>query len=115
MSQPLALLLSIGIEALVASVMIAALRWGSPGRAALAASIGTLATHGFAWEGMLRLMEDMDYMLALTIVEAGVVAAESVAYLLVARLPVGRSLAASLVANAASTGFGLALYAFDTA
>jgi hypothetical protein len=115
MSQSVALLLSIGIEAAVASAMIGALRWGSPARAALAAAIGTLGTHGLAWWGMLQLMEEMNYALALTIVEAGVVVAESIAYFLIARLPIGRSLAASFVANAASTGFGLALYALDIA
>ena len=115
MSQSAALFLSIAIEAVVASVMIATLRWGSPERAALAASIGTLATHWLAWLSMLRLMEEMNYALALAIVEAGVIGAESIAYVCIAKLPIGRSLTASFVANAASSGFGLALYALGIA
>jgi hypothetical protein len=115
MSQSAALFLSIAIEAVVASVMVATLRWGSPGKAALAAAIGTLATHQLAWWSMLRLMAEMNYALALTMVEAAVIAAESIAYVFIARLPVGRALAASFLANGASTGFGLALYALGIA
>ena len=56
MSQPLAMLLSIAIEAAVAAALISALRWGSAARAAAAATVGTLLTHWFAWHWSLPLM-----------------------------------------------------------
>jgi hypothetical protein len=110
MPEWLALLLSIAIEAVVAAAMIEMLRWGSGRQAALAATLGTLATHPLAWNGMILLMEQLDYGPAFLCVEAAVVLAESLAYMLCARQPVGRALLLSLVANGASSGFGLALY-----
>lgn len=56
MSQPLAMLLSIAIEAAVATALISALRWGSAARAAAAATVGTLLTHWFGWHWSLPLM-----------------------------------------------------------
>ena len=57
MSQSRALLLSMATEAAVACALIAALRWGSSARAALAAIVGTLATHGLAWWAILELTQ----------------------------------------------------------
>ncbi len=115
MSQWLALSISIVVEALVAASLVAGLRWGTASRAALSATLGTLVTHGFAWNGMLILMESLDYWIALLCVETAVVLVESLAYVLCARLSLGRALFASLIANGASSGFGLALYGFGLA
>ena len=58
-------------------------------------------------------MESLNYALAVAIVEAAVVVVESFGYRWIALLSWGRALLASLVANAASTGLGLALYMLD--
>jgi hypothetical protein len=115
MSEWLALSLSIVVEALVAAALVGGLRWGRGALGALSAALGTLATHGFAWNGMLMLMDSLDYWTAFLCVEAAVVLVESLAYILCARLPLGRALLASLIANAASSGLGLALYALGLA
>ncbi|TWT15624.1 hypothetical protein [Reyranella sp. CPCC 100927] len=115
MSEVDALLLSCAIEAPVAAILAWALRWGHAGRAALAATLATLMTHGIAWRAILWLLEGLGYPLAVLLVETGVVAAEAIAYRLIVPLDLRRALAVSLIANAASTGAGLALYAFGLA
>jgi hypothetical protein len=115
MSEWLALSISILVEAAVAAALVAGLRWGSGLRAALAATLGTLATHPFAWNGMLILIDEFDYWTAFFCVEAAVVLVETLAYILCTRLPVGRALFASLIANSASSGLGLALYVLGLA
>lgn len=115
MPEWLALLISIVVEALVAAALVGGLGWGTGPRAALSAALGTLATHGFAWNGMLMLMESQEYWTAFLCVEAAVVLVESLAYILCARLPLGRALFASLIANGASSGLGLALYGLGLA
>ncbi len=113
MSQSLAMLLSIAIEAGVAFAMVEALGWGNGARAALAAVVGTLATHWLAWWTMLQVMDSVNYWVGFFGVETGVVLAESIAYFALEPLSARRSLCTSLVANGASLGFGLALYALD--
>jgi hypothetical protein len=115
MTQFVALLLSILIEAAVAAALVAALRWGNGFRAATAAIIGTLATHWLAWWAAPPLEALFGYAAAAAAAETMVVLAESVVYLFVASLPYRRALATSLVANAASFGLGLALYALNLA
>jgi hypothetical protein len=124
MTQSIALLLSIVTEAIVAFVLVGACRWGSAWRAALAATLGTLATHWAAWWGILWLAdaidiawltETLDYALAVAIAESAVVLVEAIGYRLIVPLPWGRALVASFVANAASTAFAMTLYALDLA
>jgi hypothetical protein len=115
MSQPFALLLSILIEASVASAVVAALRWGSGIRAALAAALGTLATHWPAWQAIAHLDGMVGYLPAVLVVETAVVLVESVVYRMLVPLPGRRALSISLVANGASVVVGLALYAFKLA
>ncbi len=115
MQQSLALIVSVAIEAAVAAVLVGRLGWGSGVRAAVVAALATLATHWLAWWCMLRLMEPLGYAIAFAGVEAAVVLAESMAYLVFVPLPVGRALLTSLAANAASAGLGLALHALGLA
>ena len=110
MSQPLALLLSILIEAAVAAGLVAALRWAPAWRAALAAAAGTLVTHWAVWAGMPPLTAAIGYWWALPVVEGLVVLAETLAYRLVARLSWPRALLVSFLANAASTAAGLLIW-----
>jgi len=112
MTQLQALALSIGIEAVVAFVLVRGLRWGGGTRAALAATIGTLITHPFVWSLVPRWEIELGYASALALIESGVVFAESVAYRVVVPLSWPRALFASLVANASSTAAGLLFYAF---
>jgi hypothetical protein len=111
MSQTAALVFSIAVEAVVAFVLIRALGWGSGLNAALAASLGTLVTHPIAWVSIIQLEEPLGYVLSVTLVESGVVLAESVAYRLLVPLRWRRALTASLIANGASTVAGLLYYA----
>ena len=111
MTQLTALALSIALEAGIAFAVIRAAGWGSGINAALAASLGTLITHPFAWFAVPRLAGPIGYPAAVALVETGVVLAESVAYRLIVPLAWPRALAASLIANAASTTVGLAYYA----
>jgi hypothetical protein len=114
-SQWLALLFSIGTEAVAAACVVAILGWGSTPRAAAAAAVGTLATHWLAWWGVLRLMDPFGYIPAVIGIETGVVLAESVVYFALVPLPLGRALVISLAANCASAGLGFALYALELA
>jgi hypothetical protein len=111
MPQTLALFLSIAIEAVVAFAAMRMLSWGSGGRAALAATAGTLVTHPLVWHAVPRLEPALGYAAALLLSEVAVVLAESVAYRVLVPVAWPRSLAISLLANLASTGAGLACYA----
>lgn len=109
MPQGVALALSIGIEAAIAATLVARLGWGRPWLAALAAALGTLVTHGTAWNAVLAAMETIGYAASVGLVEAGIVLAESLGYVLIARLPAARALVASAIANAGSTAVGIVL------
>jgi len=111
MPQAVALVTSIAIEAVVAFALIRALRWGRGCNAALAAALGTLVTHPIVWALVPRLEDPLGYAGAVALIESGVVLAESVAYRMIVPLAWQRALAASLVANAASTAAGLLYYA----
>jgi len=111
MTETEALFLSIAIEAAVAFALVRGLGWGGGARAALAATVGTLFTHPFVWHFVPRLEAAFGYAAAVALAETGVVLAESVAYRVILPLRWRRALLASLVANAASTGAGLAYYA----
>jgi hypothetical protein len=110
MPQAVALVLSIATEAVVAFALIRALRWGRGVHAALAATVGTLITHPIVWALVPRLEPPLGYAGAVALIESGVVLAESVAYRVIVPLGWRRALAASLVANAASTAAGLLYY-----
>jgi hypothetical protein len=115
MTQPLALLLSIVSESIVAYALIWACGWGSPWRAALAATLGTLVTHWAAWWSIIGLTSVIDYASAVSFVESVVVLVEAIGYWLIVPLPLGRALLASLAANGASTAFSLTVYALGLA
>jgi hypothetical protein len=115
MTETVALLLSIVIEAAVAAALVSALRWGSPARAAIAASLATFVTHWFAWHGVPWLEAPLGYRTAVLLVESAVVVFESLAYVAIVPLPPRRAFVTSLVANAASTASGLTLYALNLA
>jgi hypothetical protein len=110
MPQAVALVTSIAIEAVVAFALIRALRWGRGGNAALAAALGTVVTHPIVWVLVPRLETPLGYAGSVALIESGVVLAESVAYRMIVPLAWRRALAASLVANAASTAAGLLYY-----
>ena len=107
MSQPLAMLLSIGIEAPIAAALIRALGWGSAARAAAAAALGTLLTHWFAWNWSQPLMAAIGDTPGFLAVEAGVTVVEAVVYRFLVPVNVGRALALSLAANGGSAAIGI--------
>lgn len=113
MTQIVALLLSLAIEAAVAASVAKIARWGNPRRAAAAAILATLITHGLVWPGVSALERLLGYLPAVLVVETCVVAVESIAYRLIVPLGLSRALLLSLIANAASVGVGLAFYALS--
>jgi len=113
MSQPLAMLLSIAIEAAVAAVLIGALRWGSAGRAAAAATVGTLLTHWFAWQWSPPVMAVIGDIPGFIAVEACVALVESGIYRFLVPLSLGHALVLSLAANGSSAALGIVLAAFN--
>ncbi|TBW31854.1 hypothetical protein EYW49_22765 [Siculibacillus lacustris] len=106
-TQTGALAWSLVIEASTAAALASWTGWGTPGRAAIAAIAGTLATHGFAWSYVLEHAEVETFALVVLQVEATVVVIESLAYRLLVCAPIVRCLAFSVAANAMSAGFGL--------
>jgi hypothetical protein len=115
MSQPLAQLLSIVVEVAVAAGLVMLCGWGSARRVALVAAICTLASHPFAWWAIQHLAGPMGYALAVLVIEAAVVLAETVVYRWAVPLPGWRALAVAFVANLVSTAVGLAIYALRLA
>jgi hypothetical protein len=113
MSQLVAMLLSIGIEAAIAWVLIAALGWGSAARAAAAAALGTLLTHWFAWHWSPPLMAAIGHVPGFVATEAGVTLVEAGVYRFVVPVDVGRALVLSLAANGGSAAVGVILAAFN--
>ncbi len=109
MTQLLAMLASIVIEAVVA------LAWGKQARRpllplALVAAGATLVTHPFVWVGVQQRAE-FPYWAAVLVAELLVVAVEAAAYALCARLPWRKAALVSLLANATSAAVGLLYYA----
>jgi len=113
MSQLVAMLLSIGIEAAIASALIAALAWGSAVRAAAAAAFGTLLTHWFAWHWSPPLMAAVGGIPGFIAAEAGVTLVEAGVYRFLVPVGVGRALVLSLAANGSSAAAGVILAAFN--
>jgi len=111
MSQTAALLLSIATEALVALVFARVTRWGAGARAALAAALGTLASHPLVWFGVESGEELLGYWPALLLAESAAVALEAVFYRFLATPRFWRALGFSAAANGASLGLGLLIYA----
>jgi hypothetical protein len=110
LTQTLALLLSIAVEAPVAAAVVALAGLGRPSRAAFAAVVATLLTHGFAWQGILLVSETFDWATTVITVEVLVVLVEAVVYRSLADLSVRGSMATSCIANTASTLFGIGLW-----
>ena len=110
MPQLVALLASIFIESVIAFALVRVLGWGSLWRAALAAALGTLATHHVAWEAVRELEDALGYAAAVAICEGAVIVAESPFYRLLVPLPWPRAVLVSAIANCASTATGLIYY-----
>jgi hypothetical protein len=106
------MVLSVAIEAAVAALLVAALRWGLAWRAAAAAAFGTLATHHWAWQDYPVLDAALGPWGGYLAVECAVALFECVGYRLIAQIDWARALLVSVAANAASAGAGLALEAF---
>ncbi len=113
MSQPLAMLLSIAIEAAVAAALISALRWGSAARAAAAATVGTLLTHWFAWHWSPPLMAAIGDIPGFVAVEACVTLVEAGVYRFLVPVSLGRALMLSLAANGSAAVVGIVLAVFN--
>lgn len=111
MDQATALLASVVIEMVTTSVLLQFLRWGSPWRGALAACLATLASHPLVWLVFPEVALRLGYWTALALIEGAVALGEALAYCLLVPLDWRRALAASFIANAASTGAGLLYYA----
>ena len=113
MSQPLAMLLSIAIEAAIASALIRVLGWGSAARAAASATLGTILTHWFAWHWSPSVMAAIGDIPGFVAVEAGVTVVEAGVYRFLVPVGLGRALMLSLAANGGSAAVGVILAAFN--
>jgi hypothetical protein len=113
MSQPAAMMLSIAIEAIVAAGLIAVLRWGSPARAALSATIGTLLTHWFAWHLAPPVMAAIGVIPGFIAIESCVTLVEAVVYFFLVPVNSLRALLLSLAANGSSAAAGVVLAALN--
>lgn len=109
MQQLIALGVSIGVEAGVVALAAKRLE-GRRGRLALVAAGATLVTHPFAWKAALLGYPHAPVWVVVLGVEALVTLAEACAYRAAGELPWRRALVASLLANAASTAFGLLIW-----
>lgn len=113
MTELEASLLSIAIEAptaLLLARLVLRRGWRTAILAALAASVGTLVTHPFAWEGAYALARHVSWPVMAAIVETAVALAEAVGYAIVARVRPAAALGLSVAANAASFGAGLLIW-----
>lgn len=110
MTASLALFLSLVVEAAIAASVVAIDGRGRPEAAALAAVVGTMTTHGFAWNGVLVATDHVDWITAVLAVETLVVIVEAFVYRAMTELSPARSLAISALANTASTLFGVGLW-----
>ena len=118
MTQSEALLLTLAIEVPIAVGLVAALRWTSPRRLLLVAASSLAAstwTHPLLWMVEPLLAATIrDRALRLGLLEAGIALVEAAVYWLAAGLPPRRALLVSVVANGASLGAGLLIYALTT-
>ena len=113
LSQPLAMLLSIAVECVIAAAFVRVLGWGRAWRGAAAAALGTLLTHWLAWHGAPAAMAAIGDIEGFVAVEAGVTIVEAVVYRYVVPVSPLRALIISLAANGASAGVGVLLAAFN--
>jgi hypothetical protein len=113
MSQWLAMLASIAIEAAVAAALISALHWGSAARAAAAATLGTLLTHWFAWNWSPLVMAAIGDVPGFAATEAAVTVVEAGVYRYIIPISFGRALVLSLAANGSSAAVGVVIAAFN--
>lgn len=114
-TQTAALVLSVGVEATLAAILAHVSGWSSRLPAALAASLGTVATHPFVWRCVEILSDVVGYWPALAGMELTAVVIESIAYRILATATFGRALALSAAANSLSLAVGLSLYRFGFA
>lgn len=107
LSQLQALAITLAVEGGVAA--LAGPRFGATRlRAAAAAIGGSLVTHPFVWLGILELYP-VHGPVTVPLFEAGAIAAETVAYRLIATRRWRDAIALSVMANLASWSLGFAL------
>lgn len=110
MTQLEAMLLSLVVEALAAAALAVPFRL-KPHRAALAAIAGTIVTHPILW----AIFYDVQHVLGSATtptLEFAIIAAEAIAYRLLATRIWTEAFLLSLLANTASWGIGEAIYVF---
>ena len=110
LSQTSAFLLSLAIEAFAASLLMSVTRWAPPWRGILAAVTGTCITHPFVWHGVNAFADRWGYWNSVVAAEIFAVVVEAIVWKFAAALDWQRAFICASVANAASFGFGLALY-----
>ena len=115
MTQTGAIFLTLGIELPVAVLMVARLGW-APGRlrlVALASLAASTLTHPLLWMSDPAVAPMIpNWELRVAALEALIVVAEAAVYRLGSGLSARRALAVSFVANVASLGAGLLIFAF---
>ena len=113
MSQTEALLLTMAIEVPIAVSLVAWRRW-APGRlaiVALASIAASVVTHPLLWLVDPMLHSSIDTPARWALLETAIVLVEAGVYAVGAGLTPRRALVTSFVANAASFGVGLVIYA----
>jgi hypothetical protein len=110
LTEPLALVISVAIEAPIAYAIVAATKW--PGRgplhAAAAAAVATAVTHPQLWFNAVPWLSDrVGYWPSVAVGEIAVVLVEGALITWMAQLKLQRAMLVSLVANAASFAAGV--------
>jgi len=113
MSQAVALALTLVIETAAAALWWASARVSRPplGRLLLTAVCVSLLTHPLAWWANHALVGELARWTRVGVIEAGVVLAEALLYLVLVPLSRARAFTLSLLANATSFGLGLVILA----
>jgi hypothetical protein len=112
-TQTAALVFSIAIEATLAIVLAHVSGWSARMPAAIAATLGTLATHPLVWRGIEVSSDIVGYWPALAEIELAAILLESIVYRVLATATFARALVFSMAANCLSLAIGSWLYWFE--
>ncbi len=110
LTEPLALVISIAIEAPIAYAIVRYANWRSRGplHAATASAVATAVTHPQLWFNFVPALADgLGYWPTVALGEALVIVVEGMLIAWMAQLKLQRAMLVSLVANAASFAAGV--------
>jgi hypothetical protein len=110
LTEPLALVISMAVEAPIAYLIVRFAKWPCRGplHAGAASAVATAVTHPQLWFSLVPWLSDhLGYWTSVALAEIAVVLVEGVLIAWMADLRLQRAMLVSLVANAASFGVGI--------